>query len=127
MTCGKNSGTCCCRWCFTPEMAEEAGFFNFDDVAGSISEKLTRRHPHVFADAEAGSAEDQHRAWEEHKAAERAQKGATDISLLASVTQALPALTVASKTAKKAATVGFDWDNPGQVLEKVYEELEELI
>lgn len=112
---------------FHAQMANEAGFFAFDDVAGGISDKLVRRHPHVFADAEIGSAEDQHKAWEEHKAAERAAKGKSAEGLLSSITPALPALTLATKTAKKAASVGFDWEHPGQVLEKVHEELDELI
>ena len=112
---------------FHAQMAKEAGFFEFEDVAGEISEKLVRRHPHVFADAEIGSAADQHKAWEDHKAAERAAKGKDGEGLLANITPTLPALTLATKTAKKAASVGFDWEHPGQVLEKVHEELDELI
>jgi MazG family protein len=112
---------------FHAQMAREAGCFDFDDVAAGIADKLIRRHPHVFAGQEAGTAAEQHAAWEEHKAAERAAKGRNAGGLLADITPTLPALTLAHKTAKKAASVGFDWDHPGQVLEKVYEELEELV
>jgi len=112
---------------FHARMAEEAGEFSFDDVAGAISDKLTRRHPHVFAGEKAGSMEQLRNAWEDHKAAERAAKGRDEAGLLSSITGNLPALTLAVKTAKQAASVGFDWENAGQVLEKVYEELEELI
>jgi ATP diphosphatase len=112
---------------FHSQMASEQGLFGFDEVAAAINEKLIRRHPHVFAGEAAGSAEDQHLAWEQHKAMERADKGATDEGVLAGLTQNLPALTLATKTSKKAAAVGFDWENPGQVLEKVHEELDELI
>lgn len=112
---------------FHSQMAAEEGAFNFDDVAAAINEKLIRRHPHVFAGESAGSAEDQHQAWEEHKAQERAEKGIKNEGILAGITTNLPALTLATKTSKKAASVGFDWENPGQVLEKVHEELDELI
>jgi ATP diphosphatase len=109
------------------QMASEAGHFSFDDVAASISTKLMRRHPHVFAAAAAGTAAELHKAWEEHKAAERAAQGKDGGHLLDCITPTLPALTLAAKTSKKAASVGFDWDNAGQVLEKVHEELDELV
>jgi ATP diphosphatase len=112
---------------FHSQMASEQGLFAFDDVAAAINEKLIRRHPHVFAGKPAGSAEDQHQAWEQHKAKERADKGTAGEGVLTGLTSNLPALTLATKTSKKAASVGFDWENPGQVLEKVHEELDELI
>jgi ATP diphosphatase len=112
---------------FHSQMASEQGLFGFDEVAAAINAKLIRRHPHVFAGEPAGSADDQHLAWEQHKARERAEKGSAGEGVLSGLTTNLPALTLATKTAKKAAAVGFDWENPGQVLEKVHEELDELI
>jgi ATP diphosphatase len=111
---------------FHSQMASEAELFDFGDVAAAINDKLIRRHPHVFGGVQAGSAEDQHKAWEEHKKAERAAKGSEEQGVLAGLTTSLPALTLAYKTSKKAASVGFDWEHPGQVLDKVHEELDEL-
>lgn len=112
---------------FHSQMASEQDLFGFNDVAAAINDKLIRRHPHVFADKSAGTAEEQHRAWEEHKKAERAAKdGVGQQGVLAGLTSSLPALTWAYKTSKKAASVGFDWNDPGQVLDKIHEELDEL-
>jgi ATP diphosphatase len=105
-------------------MAEEAGFFAFADVAKSISDKMIRRHPHVFGDAAARDAAAQTAAWETQKSAERAarqQSGA-----LAGVPVGLPALTRALKLTNRAARVGFDWPNAEQVLAKLDEEIHEL-
>jgi len=111
---------------FHSEMAAEQQLFGFSDVADAIAEKLTRRHPHVFAGEGAGTADDQHKAWEEHKKAERAQKGLKEQGALAGLTISLPALTLAAKTSKKAAAVGFDWENPAQVIGKIQEEIAEV-
>jgi nucleoside triphosphate diphosphatase len=105
-------------------MAEEAGFFAFADVAKSISDKMIRRHPHVFGDAAARDASAQTVAWETQKSAERAarrQSGA-----LAGVPVGLPALTRALKLTNRAARVGFDWPDADQVLAKLDEEIQEL-
>ena len=110
---------------FHARMAEEAGAFAFVDVARAITEKMRRRHPHVFADAETRSSEEQIRQWEEQKAAERAAKG--QASLLDDVPLGLPGLTRAVKLQKRAARVGFDWKNPRDVLSKIAEETEELV
>ncbi|MFP4518302.1 MAG: nucleoside triphosphate pyrophosphohydrolase [Oceanicaulis sp.] len=111
---------------FHSQMAAEAGHFRFEDVAGAISDKMIRRHPHVFGSAEERDADSQTRAWEAQKAAERAAKGGADVSVLANVPAALPALTRAEKLMKRAARVGFDWPDIPGVLAKVDEELAEV-
>ncbi len=116
---------------FHAQMAKEQGLFDFDSVAGAICNKLIRRHPHVFGDVEIKSAEEQLKAWESHKALERREKadGAgkkEDASALAGVSVSLPAMTRALKLQKRAARVGFDWCEAGEVLEKLNEETLEL-
>lgn len=106
------------------QMASEAGQFGFAQVAEVISNKMIRRHPHVFGDAEQRSAEAQTAAWEAQKAAERAARAESGV--LAGVPVALPALTRANKLAKRAARVGFDWPDAGAVLDKLEEETAEL-
>jgi nucleoside triphosphate diphosphatase len=114
---------------FHARMAEERGWFDFAAVAGSIHDKLVRRHPHVFAGASVAGAEEQTRAWEELKARERAEASQRheggDAGTLADVPRALPALTRAGKLGRRASRVGFDWDSAPQVREKVAEELAE--
>jgi len=113
---------------FHARMAEEDGSFDFADVAAAITDKMIRRHPHVFADAMHRDAEEQTRAWEDIKAAERAAKGraAGETGVLSGVPLALPAATRAEKLQKRAARVGFDWPVVDQVLLKVDEELAEI-
>ena len=111
---------------FHSQMAEEAGAFRFEDVADAISEKMLRRHPHVFADADARDAQSQISAWEAQKAVERAEKADRDPSVLANLPVALPALLRAEKISKRAARVGFDWPDTEQVLDKIDEELSEV-
>jgi MazG family protein len=112
---------------FHSRMAQERGWFEFADVATSIHDKLVRRHPHVFAGA---AVDDVSRAWEELKAQERAAGAAggpsADSSALADVPKALPALARAAKLGRRAARVGFDWQEPGQVRDKVLEEIGEV-
>ncbi len=105
-------------------MAEEAGHFAFADVAKAISDKMIRRHPHVFGDAAARDAAAQTAAWEAQKATERAARRET--GTLAGVPLALPALTRAAKITNRAARVGFDWPNAEAVLDKLDEEVAEL-
>ncbi|MDH3434883.1 MAG: nucleoside triphosphate pyrophosphohydrolase, partial [Gammaproteobacteria bacterium] len=109
---------------FHARMAEEAGYFEFDDVAGVISEKMLRRHPHVFGSAQERAAGAVDGSWEAIKAAERHDHA--DASALAGVARALPALKRAQKLGKRAATVGFDWPDRSGVHEKIAEELAEL-
>ncbi|HEY9219173.1 MAG TPA: nucleoside triphosphate pyrophosphohydrolase [Phenylobacterium sp.] len=110
---------------FHSRMAEEQGAFAFDDVAEAISEKMIRRHPHVFGEAGERTSAEQTAAWEEVKAAERARKGRSQ-SLLDEVPKGLPALTRAVKLTARAARVGFDWPDASFVIDKLHEELGEL-
>ena len=107
------------------QMAEEAGHFDLADVIAAISDKMIARHPHVFGDAEERDAAAQTRAWEAQKAAERAARAQTGV--LADVPVALPALMRAVKLQKRAARVGFDWPEVGQVVDKIAEEAGELV
>lgn len=111
---------------FHARMAEEAGAFAFADVVEAITEKMIRRHPHVFGDAEVADAEEQTRRWEAQKAAERAAKSTGAESLLDGVALGLPALTRAEKLQKRAARGGFDWPEVAGVVAKVHEELDEV-
>jgi len=110
---------------FHAHMAGERGAFTFDDVVAAICDKLEHRHPHVFGDANVGSAQELNAAWEEHKRAERAERNA-QASALDDVPVGLPALTRAAKLGKRAAAVGFDWPNVEGALAKVEEEMREL-
>jgi len=110
---------------FHAHMAEEAGHFAFDDVAAAISDKMVRRHPHVFGDAAIGSVTAQNEAWEAHKAKEREAKGDA-ASALDGVALALPALLRAAKISRRAARIGFDWPDADAVIDKIEEELEEI-
>ena len=113
---------------FHARMAEEDRHFDFEAVAEAISDKMVRRHPHVFGDVLVDSAAAQTRAWEDTKAAERAAKrtdGKTE-SALDGVTVGLPALTRAVKLQRRAARVGFDWPEALQVFEKIDEEIAEI-
>ena len=109
---------------FHARMAEEAGLFAFDDVAAAISDKMVRRHPHVFGDAEIASVAAQNEAWEAHKAKERAASGGG--SVLDGVALAYPALLRAGKVSRRAARIGFDWPDARAVIPKLAEEIGEI-
>ncbi len=109
---------------FHAQMADEAGHFNFDDIANGIAEKMIRRHPHVFGSKEERETGKVDGSWEEIKEQERVAAG--DGSALAGVTRALPALKRAEKLGKRAARVGFDWPDRKGVRAKIHEELDEL-
>jgi tetrapyrrole methylase family protein/MazG family protein/ATP diphosphatase len=111
---------------FHSRMAEEAGAFAFDDVVASITAKMIRRHPHVFADAVHRTAAEQTIAWEESKAAERAGKSTAGAGWLDNVAVTLPALTRAVKLSARAARVGFVWPTTADILAKLAEEVAEL-
>ena len=108
---------------FHSELAEEAGRFNLDDVARGISDKLVRRHPHVFAQSEASTSDAVLKQWDEIK---RAEKGDQAKPYLHGIGKGLPALLRAAKLQKKAAKVGFDWPDENGVIEKIREEIGEL-
>src|SRR5688572_8299003 len=114
---------------FYAQMAKERGAFDFDAIAEAITEKMIRRHPHVFGTASIESAEAQTHAWEAQKAEERRAQAAAEgrsPSVLDGVTGGLPALTRAVKLQKRAARVGFDWRAAEEVLAKIEEELAEV-
>ncbi len=122
---------------FHARMAEEAGLFAFGDVVEAITEKLVRRHPHVFGDAGSLNTDAVNALWAEIKAREKAERaarraaernGAEEPSsgALAGVAVALPALTRALKLQEKAGKVGFDWNDPLAVLAKIREEADEI-
>lgn len=115
---------------FHSRMAEEAGHFSFVDVAAGISDKMIRRHPHIFGNVSADHPEIVSTNWETIKAAERAAKAGSSKDgvspVLAGVTAALPALLRAVKLQNRAARVGFDWPDKQPVIDKIKEELQEL-
>lgn len=114
---------------FYAQIAGERGLFDFDDIAAGISDKMVRRHPHVFGEARIADAEAQTAAWEDHKQRERhvkAAAAATPPSALDGVSTTLPALSRAAKLQKRAARVGFDWPAPTDVLPKLIEEIDEI-
>jgi ATP diphosphatase len=117
---------------FHARMAQEQGAFDFGDVVYAITEKLLRRHPHVFGDAQGLTADEVKGLWERIKAEEKAQQGGVgrDRSkregALAGVPVGLPALTRALKLQSKAGKVGFDWNDPLAVLAKIREEANEI-
>lgn len=110
---------------FYAQMAQEEGRFDFNDICAAISDKLERRHPHIFGDAQAGSSAEVLERWEQIKTAERAEKA--QHSALDDIPHSLPALMRAHKIQKRCSTVGFDWTTIGPVLDKVYEEIDEVM
>ena len=113
---------------FHARMAQEQGAFDFGDVVQAISEKLIRRHPHLFGDEHSPNAKAVEGLWERIKAEEKAARGKSDehAGALAGVPVALPALTRALKLQQKASKVGFDWNDPRAVLHKIREEADEI-
>jgi nucleoside triphosphate diphosphatase len=116
---------------FHARMAQEQGAFDFGGVVQAITEKLLRRHPHVFGDAHGLEVEAVNALWERIKAQEKAErsangKDADHAGALAGVPVGLPALTRALKLQAKAGKVGFDWNDPRAVLAKIREEADEI-
>jgi MazG family protein len=109
---------------FMAKIGREKGWFSIDDVADGISEKMVRRHPHVFGDTDVADADEVVRNWEEIKRDER--KASLKTSVLDGVPPSLPALLKAYRMTQKAAAVGFDWERPEDVIDKLHEEVGEL-
>lgn len=107
---------------FQTRIQEERGNFNIGDVIGKISEKMVRRHPHIFGDAKASTPEEVRENWEVIK---QKEKG-LEYSILSGTPKALPALLRAWRISQKAASVGFDWNNPSEVMDKIKEEIGEI-
>ncbi len=111
---------------FYASIAEEQGWSSFDKVAGNTAKKLTRRHPHVFADEHWGDDKQRLAAWEKIKRAEKIKEGQKPETLLEDIPATLPPFLKAKKIQKRAASVGFDWPDKQPVLDKIDEELDEL-
>ncbi|MGO4998054.1 nucleoside triphosphate pyrophosphohydrolase [Oceanisphaera sp. W20_SRM_FM3] len=121
---------------FYAQLGKEQALFDFNDVVQAVSEKLIRRHPHVFTSNEPNSelgeiklsSEAEIKAnWEVTKAQERQQLDASATSALDDIPRNLPALTRANKIQKRCSAVGFDWQELAPVLDKIYEELDEVM
>ncbi|MGD0778736.1 MAG: nucleoside triphosphate pyrophosphohydrolase [Candidatus Solibacter sp.] len=111
---------------FYAQMASEQRLFRIEDALDAINQKLLRRHPHVFGGESAGSADEVLSIWGRVKDAEPKAERKLATGLLGGVPRALPALVEAQQIASRAAAVGFDWQNPEQVLDKLHEELAEF-
>jgi len=109
---------------FMARISREKGWFGLDDVCDSISEKMIRRHPHVFGDRSVNGAREVERNWEEIKRQERAHR--PESSALDGIPRSLPGLLKAYRMTEKAAALGFDWKRSADVLHKLHEEVEEL-
>ncbi|MEO7014535.1 MAG: nucleoside triphosphate pyrophosphohydrolase, partial [Dokdonella sp.] len=111
---------------FHARMAEEAGHFRFDDVVAAICNKMVTRHPHVFAQAKADTADEVLSNWDAIKRREREAAGEEDRSALAGIARGLPEWQRATKLQKRAAKVGFDWPDVDPVFDKLHEEIDEV-
>lgn len=113
---------------FYAQMGKEQQAFDFEAVAGVIVEKLIRRHPHVFGEDDISTDEELHARWEQIKQQEREEKGQTDDdSILANLPKGLSPLVKANKLQKKCAKVGFDWQDAAPVVDKIREEIDEVM
>lgn len=111
---------------FYAQIAKERGSFDFEQIVAGLTEKLVRRHPHVFADTVYADLQEQSEAWEQIKQRERAAVGHDRASVMDGVPVGLPALTRARKLQSRASRLGLDWPRLDEVLEKLGEEIEEL-
>lgn len=111
---------------FHAELARRAGMFDITDVLEGISEKLVRRHPHVFAKGDAKTSSEVLNRWEEIKKKEKSRKKQEAASILDGIPRDMPALAMACRLQERAANVGFDWDKTEDVIAKAGEEWREL-
>jgi ATP diphosphatase len=115
---------------FYAQMASEAGYFNIDDVAAGLNDKLIRRHPHVFAGAQAADSDAVLRNWDQIKLAEKSASTAAQTSMLDEIPRTMPAMLEAGKLSSRASKVGFDWPNADgrakELFDKLQEEISEL-
>ena len=111
---------------FHSQLASEEDRFTIEDVSAAISEKLFRRHPHIFSNTEVEDSNQVLRNWESIKSQENKDKGKQD-SVLGGIPHSLPALQRARRTQERASRVGFDWEEAGEVAKKVKEEVDEFL
>lgn len=111
---------------FYAQMASEAGYFSIEDVAANLNAKLIRRHPHIFAGAEATDADAVLRNWEKIKQTEKKASAISQNSMLDDIPRSMPAVMEAAKLGSRAAKVGFDWPNANGLFDKLQEEIGEL-
>ena len=113
---------------FYAQLGQEQDVFDFEAIAGAVADKLIRRHPHVFATESVTTEEELNANWERIKAEERAKKGKDqDTSILANIPAGMAPLMRAHKLQKKCAKVGFDWPEVGPVVDKIHEEIKEVM
>ena len=110
---------------FQSQISEEDGHFEFSDVAEAITEKLERRHPHVFGEVQVSGTDEVLQNWDAIKKAEK-QEGEKPASIVSGIPKHLPALQKAHQVQKRAARAGFDWNNIDDVFDKLHEEIEEV-
>jgi len=111
---------------FYAQLGKEQQLFDFEQIADAMSEKLIRRHPHVFAKTELANEQAIKANWEQEKAKERLEANEQNTSALDDIPLALPALSRAYKIQKRASSVGFDWPDITGVIDKIAEEIEEV-
>src|SRR5580704_9581736 len=111
---------------FYAQMAAEAGYFTIQDVAANLNAKLIRRHPHIFAGAQAADSDAVLRNWEQIKQTEKKSSANSHTSMLDDIPRAMPAVLEATKLGSRAAKVGFDWPNANGLFDKLQEEIGEL-